>query len=81
MLGIGTDDAFDTDVITGINSAFLALNQMGVGPVNVFSITDESKFWNDFFSDATNLEAVKSYVYIKTKMVSIRQQVQLSLMH
>jgi hypothetical protein len=69
MLGIGTDNSFDTDVIADINSTLLALNQMGVGPTDVFSITGESEVWADFFANAINLEAVKSYVYIKTKMV------------
>ena len=41
MLGIPTEDtAFDTDILVGINSAFMVLNQLGVGPEEIYSIED-----------------------------------------
>jgi hypothetical protein len=63
------DDAFDTDVIMHINSAFFSLNQLGVGPDECFSIQDASKIWTDFLLDINKLEAVKTYIYLKVRIV------------
>lgn len=69
LLGIAADyTQFDVDIIIGINSAFMALNQLGIGPVSGFSISDSSTTWFSFLGAATNLEAVKSYVYMKTRL-------------
>lgn len=71
LLGIASDDeAFDADVIMHINSVFLILKQLGVGPSEGFHITDETEIWNDFLKDdQTDLHAVKSYVYMKVKLL------------
>lgn len=70
MLGITEEYThFDADLIMHINSVFMILTQMGVGPEEGFSITDESSTWEDFIGDRTDLEAVKTYVYLKTKTV------------
>ena len=70
LLGLAEDDAsFDTDVVIGINTAFSTLTQIGVGPTVGFSIQDKSKVWTDFLSDATDLESVKTYVHLKTKLL------------
>lgn len=69
LLGISTDDInFDTDIIIHINSAFSILNQLGVGPINGFSIFDNSQVWTDFI-DETHIEFIKSYVYQKVKLL------------
>ena len=60
---------FDTDVIIGINTAISILTQIGVGPVNGFSITDKTSVWSDFISDMSKLELVKSYVHLKVKLL------------
>lgn len=60
---------FDTDLIIHINSALMILTQLGVGPVGGFSITDSSATWNDFLGDESKIEAVKSYVYMKVKLM------------
>ena len=70
MLGIpSTDTAFDVDILVGINSAFMNLNQVGVGPDATFSIEDNTKTWEDFLEDPTKYQAVKSYIYLKTKLL------------
>lgn len=70
MLGLNSDyEVFDTDIIVGINSAFMTLMQLGVGPKTGFSIQDKSATWEDFIGDRTDLEMVKQYVYLKTKLV------------
>lgn len=70
LLGITEDYThFDTDVIMHINSVFMILMQLGIGPAEGFSITGDSEVWSDFLSDATWFESVKSYVYLKVKLI------------
>lgn len=70
LLGILSDyNHFDPDIIYGINSAFGVLNQLGVGPSNGFSISDDSAKWSDFIDDSVQLSLVKEYVCLKTRMV------------
>lgn len=69
MLGIDAEyDAFDPDIIMHINSVFFILHQLGVGPAEGFSISDEYSTWSDFISDS-NIEAVKSYVGLKVRLL------------
>lgn len=63
------DDAFDTDLIIHINSAFVVLRQLGVGPSEGFLIEDDSATWIDFVQDNTKLEAIKTYIYFKVKLM------------
>lgn len=68
MLGIEPDyDAFDTDIIVGINSALMALNQIGVG-LDGMRVTGRDETWETFLNDRDDLEAAKTYVYLKTKL-------------
>ena len=70
LLQISEDDtAFDTDIIMHINSVFMILWQLGVGPSKGFFIEDETAEWSDFIEDGLNLELVKSYVYLKVKLL------------
>ena len=70
QLGIADEDTgFDTDIILGINSVFGILTQLGVGPKEGYSITDDSAMWSDYLGDATLLEMVKSYMYLKVRMI------------
>ena len=71
MLGIDPEDTgFDTDIKVHINTTMLSLSQMGIGPPNGFIVTSKDNVWDDFIGDSTiNLEGVKSYVYLKTKLI------------
>lgn len=70
LLGIEEDYThFDADIIMHINSVFMILNQMGVGPEEGFTITDASAVWDDYISGLQNFEAVKSYMFLKVKML------------
>lgn len=60
---------FDTDIIIHINSALMVLNQLGVGPSDGFSIQDKTSEWSEFITDEDKLDAVKTYVYLKVKLV------------
>lgn len=69
LLGITEDyTVYDVDLIMHINSVFLTLNQLGVGPDNGFSIKDENDTWNKIINDS-RFEAVKSYVYLKVRLL------------
>jgi hypothetical protein len=70
ILGIASDyTAFDLDIITHINSVFSTLAQLGVGPVEGFMIEDDTAEWNDFILDETQLNSVKSYVYLRVRLL------------
>ena len=71
LLGITeADTSFDDDIIIHINSVFSILNQIGVGPSEGFSISDEHAIWNDFVSEeSTAYSSVKTYVYLKVRLI------------
>lgn len=70
MLGISEDyEHFDQDIIMHINSVFMILTQMGVGPADGFRIEDDSATWSDFASDLKVLESIKSYIYLKVRLL------------
>lgn len=70
MLGIAEEyTPFDIDIILHINSVFMILNQLGVGPSSVFRIEDDSATWSDFTEDKLDVEAVKSYIYLKVRLL------------
>ena len=70
LLGIAescTD--FDADIIMHINTVFLILNQLGVGTDKVFSIEDNKTPWSEFLKDDIDLEAVKTYIHLKVRLI------------
>lgn len=70
LLDIQSDyTAFDTDIIVHINSAFMALNQLGVGPTECFSIDGSEENWAEFVDKSIDLEAVKTYIYLKVRTI------------
>ena len=70
MLGIQEEyEHFDADIVMHINSVFMILMQLGVGPASGFSIHDKTATWADFLPEGQQLEAVKSYMYLKVKLL------------
>lgn len=70
LLGMDKNfNAFDQDVIIHINSVFLVLNQIGVGPENPFQITGEEELWTDFMEDISKINLVRSYMYLKVRLI------------
>lgn len=70
LLGISEEyEHFDKDIIMHINTVFLNLTQIGVGPKEGFIIEDETSYWTDFIEDNMQLQAVKSYMYLKVKLL------------
>lgn len=69
-LGLAPDyEAFDADIIMHINSAFSVLNQLGVGPTVGYRIEDATERWSDFLGNGDDSSFVKTYVYLKVKLV------------
>jgi len=70
MLGITEEyEHFDSDLIMHINSVFMILNQLGVGPANGFVIKGKEEAWSEFVSEDGQLELVKSYMHLKVKLL------------
>ena len=70
QLGIAEDyEHFDPDLIISINSVFSVLNQLGVGPEEGYSISDANDNWSDFLPAGKKLELVKTYVYLKVRLI------------
>lgn len=70
LLGIHSEDTnFDTDIIVLINSAFSRLYTLAVGPSIPFRIQSKDEKWTDFMNGQTEIESVKTYVHLKTKIV------------
>jgi hypothetical protein len=69
LLGIAEDyEYFDSDILVHINSVFIGLAQLGVGPKNPFHIYDKTAVWDDFMQ-GDPLDQVKSYVYFKVRLM------------
>lgn len=67
MLGIGPEyDHFDIDIMIHINSTFFILHQLGM---KNFSITGVSESWSDYLDDREDLDATKTYVFSKVKLL------------
>jgi len=70
LLGIEEDyPQFDTDIIVYINGVLMTLNQLGIGPEDGYAIFSSEETWNDYLGEATNIEAVKSYIYLKVRLI------------
>lgn len=71
LLGITEEyKHFDPDLIIHINSVFLILTQLGIGPKEGFSIGNEDAVWSSFIPITDpKFEAVKSYMHIKVRLL------------
>lgn len=71
MLGISEEyTAFDIDLIVNINSVFLTLNQLGVGPEEPYQIEGSEETWDDFLLDQRKkFPGLQTYVYLKTRLL------------
>lgn len=60
---------FDSDLIMHINSVFLTLSQLGVGPDEGFFIEGKTDSWTDYIDEGVLLNSIKTYVYLKVKLL------------
>lgn len=63
------DESFDPQVISNINTQFLTLHQLGVGPKQGFRIDDDISVWSDFVQDVLLLGYVEEYIYLNVKLL------------
>ena len=70
LLGIDASyTQFDVDIIIHINSVFMKLNQIGVGPDIPVTISSELETWTSKFGDISTIEAIKTYTYLNVKLL------------
>lgn len=72
LLGISAEyEHFDEDIIMHINTVFVVLHQLGVGPKEGFSIVDSEAVWMDFIDPDEDITVamVKSYIHAKVKLL------------
>lgn len=70
VLGIYEEDtSFDVDIIMHINTVFMILRQMGVGPPEGFSITGSYETWDNYIDDISLIESVKTYVALRVRLM------------
>ena len=70
MLGIPEEyEHFDLDLIIHINTVLSILAQIGVGPYSGYSISDSSNTWDEFIPSGKNLETIKTYVYLRVRLL------------
>ena len=68
MLGNSVDDTnFDAELIIFINGALSIINKLGVGPIG-YKISNSSNTWDEFLGDRTDLEEVKTNVYLRVRL-------------
>lgn len=69
LLGYEEDDTgFDEEIIMEINTVFMSLRQLGVGPPEGFEIEDATSTWQDFVEDTKKFGAIKTYIHKKVKL-------------
>ena len=72
LLGIQEEDInFDSDIILHINTVFFVLKQIGVNPDLPFEIEDKLQNWDEYIKDNMDLNSIKSYIYLKVKLLSV----------
>lgn len=70
LLGVSEDcEHFDDEIIMHINSVLVILNQLGVGPPGGFIVTDTRQTWSMFIPNRTDIEFIKTYVFMKVKLI------------
>ena len=69
LLGINPEyEAFDADITMHINTVFMILNQLGVGPEEGFQIENGYERWSDYCT-TKNENAVRTFVYLKVRLM------------
>lgn len=70
MEGINSeDDDFDLSLVNHINGAMFTLNQLGVGPKDLFVVNGPEQTWGDFLGSDVEFESVKLYIYLKLRLI------------
>lgn len=69
MLGINKEETnFDRELTIYINGAIMVVNQLGVGP-DGYTISGPENKWDEFLQDRTDLELVKTDIYLRVRLI------------
>jgi len=55
-------DAFDSEILEDINAAFAVLHQLGVGPIEGFTVEGDQETWDEFIEPGPIQNMVRQYV-------------------
>lgn len=73
MIGLDENyNHFDNDIIMHINSVMMVLSQLGIGPAKGYYLDECNMYtatWSEFLGDYPELQAVKSYVFLRVRML------------
>ena len=70
ILGVDTEyDVFDSEILMAINSSFMSLTQLGLGPAEGFKVPNKATTWADILGTRQDLESVRSYIGIKSRIL------------
>lgn len=71
MLGASIyDDSFDVNIVIAINSVLAVLSDIGISEAdNVCLEIGDTATWDDLLKGRTDIEYIKSYIYLKVKML------------
>jgi hypothetical protein len=71
VLGIAPEYlAFDQDVLMHINTAISTLTQLGIGPIDGYTVDSVDDVWDDFISPTDHqANAAKSYIFLRVRML------------
>ena len=70
LLGYEEDETgFDEEIIMHINTVLSDLTQLGVGPSEGFEIVDATNTWEEFIEDMRKFNSVKTYIYMRVKLI------------
>ena len=69
MLNVPPEEmGFDTQIGVLINSEFMTLNQLGIGPEG-FTVHDADTKWTDFSNDKSLIATLKEYLSTRVRMM------------
>lgn len=69
LLGIDQEDtSFDSELIIFINGALSTVQKFGVGPEG-YKISDADNEWSEFLLTRTDLEEVKTNIYLRVRLI------------
>lgn len=70
LLGIARIyDTFNDDICIYCNSAIATLRQLGVVTNPNFVLEDETQVWSDLIDDESQWQDIKTYMYLKCRMI------------
>ena len=60
--------AFDSEIISYINSSIMIVSQLVPGVTKNFSVKSSADTWHDFFSNIDEYQAIKDFIVLRVKL-------------